>query len=83
MRDEEKTSRYQVVVNTEEQYSVWPVGRDLPVGWHADGTTGTEQECMDHIDRVWADMRPLSLRLQADCQELTEYRTLSTDTKQN
>ncbi|GAA1933765.1 MbtH family NRPS accessory protein [Streptomyces sodiiphilus] len=53
---------YQVVRNDEEQYSIWPVARELPRGWHAEGTTGTRQECLDHIGRVWTDMRPLSLR---------------------
>lgn len=53
---------YRVVRNDEEQYSIWRVGRDLPPGWHAEGTTGTKQECLDHIGSVWTDMRPLSLR---------------------
>lgn len=52
----------QVVVNHEEQYSIWPVDTPLPAGWRAEGTTGTEQECLDHIERVWTDMRPLSAR---------------------
>jgi MbtH protein len=54
--------RYRVVVNHEEQYSIWPEDRDLPDGWRAEGTSGTEQECLDHIDRVWTDLRPLSAR---------------------
>ncbi|GAA4658098.1 MbtH family NRPS accessory protein [Streptomyces chumphonensis] len=53
---------YRVVRNDEEQYSVWRQDRALPDGWHAEGTTGTRQECLDHIGRVWTDMRPLSLR---------------------
>ena len=57
-------SVYRVVRNDEEQYSVWLADRDLPAGWHAEGTTGSRQECLDHIDRVWTDMRPLSLRRQ-------------------
>lgn len=55
-------SRYQVVHNDEEQYSIWQADRELPLGWYPDGTTGTRQECLDHIERVWTDMRPLSLR---------------------
>jgi len=55
-------TRQQVVVNHEEQYSTWPVDAPLPAGWRAEGTTGTEQECLDHIERVWTDMRPLSAR---------------------
>ncbi|MEV0679057.1 MbtH family protein [Actinosynnema sp. NPDC050436] len=50
-----------VVVNTEEQYSVWFADRELPLGWRAEGTTGTRQECLDHIARVWTDLRPRSV----------------------
>jgi MbtH protein len=53
---------YQVVVNDEEQYSIWPSARDLPAGWYTEGTEGTEDECIAHIDEVWTDMRPRSLR---------------------
>ncbi|MFV0126205.1 MbtH family protein [Streptomyces sp. HMX112] len=53
---------YQVVVNHEEQYSVWPTGRGVPDGWRSEGTTGTREECLDRIERVWVDMRPLSVR---------------------
>jgi MbtH protein len=53
---------YQVVVNGEEQYSIWPVGRGIPEGWQADGPAGTQDECIGYIERVWTDMRPLSLR---------------------
>ncbi|MEV0001556.1 MbtH family NRPS accessory protein [Micromonospora sp. NPDC050980] len=53
---------FRVVRNHEEQYSIWPADRELPAGWTPDGTEGTRQECLDHIDRVWTDMRPLSLR---------------------
>ncbi len=51
-----------VVVNDEEQYSIWPAGRDLPPGWRLEGFTGTEDECLAHIDAIWTDMRPASLR---------------------
>jgi MbtH protein len=54
--------RYLVVVNHEEQYSVWLDGRDIPAGWRAEGTSGTRDECLDHIEQIWTDMRPLSLR---------------------
>ncbi|MEM8961262.1 MAG: MbtH family protein [Acidobacteriota bacterium] len=53
---------YKVVHNHEEQYSIWPADRELPLGWTADGTEGTKKECLDHIEEVWTDMRPLSLR---------------------
>lgn len=53
---------YTVVLNGEEQYSIWRADRPLPAGWHPDGVTGTKQQCLDHIGEVWTDMRPLSLR---------------------
>jgi len=55
---------YKVVVNIEEQYSIWPAHRALPSGWREDGVSGTKEECLAHIDHVWTDMRPLSLRRQ-------------------
>ncbi|HTZ43984.1 MAG TPA: MbtH family NRPS accessory protein [Jatrophihabitans sp.] len=53
---------YQVVVNDEEQYSIWPAVKSVPAGWRAVGVTGHKQHCLDHIEQVWTDMRPLSLR---------------------
>lgn len=53
---------FRVVVNHEEQYSIWPADRDLPIGWRDEGTAGTREACLAHIDQVWTDMRPLSLR---------------------
>ena len=60
--DEDDGRSWRVVKNHEEQYSVWPVDRDLPLGWVEDGTRGTRKECLDHIEKVWTDMRPLSVR---------------------
>lgn len=60
--EEEDTRTYSVVVNHEEQYSIWPADRDLPLGWNAVGKTGTKAECLAYIEEVWTDMRPLSLR---------------------
>ena len=54
--------RYVVVLNHEEQYSIWPAERDLPPGWTTDGFGGTKDECLAHVEEVWTDMRPLSLR---------------------
>jgi MbtH protein len=56
---------YAVVVNHEEQYSVWPTDRDLPSGWSEVGVTGAMDECLAYIERVWTDMTPLSLRSTA------------------
>jgi MbtH protein len=53
---------HRVVVNDEEQYSIWAVDQPLPAGWTDTGVAGPEQLCLDHIDRVWTDMRPRSLR---------------------
>ncbi|MCO1574772.1 MULTISPECIES: MbtH family protein [unclassified Crossiella] len=58
--------KYQVLVNDEEQYSLWPVGTELPAGWRAVGKQGTKDECMRHVDEVWTDMRPKSLRERMD-----------------
>ncbi|MFL6138266.1 MAG: MbtH family protein [Frankiaceae bacterium] len=63
MREEQGDDRtYVVVLNQEEQYSIWLADRSVPPGWRSEGTSGTRQECLDHIDRTWVDMRPLSLR---------------------
>ncbi|MEV0388731.1 MbtH family NRPS accessory protein [Nonomuraea sp. NPDC050643] len=51
-----------VVLNDEEQYSIWPADRDNPSGWYDAGFSGTKDECLEHIERVWTDMRPKSLR---------------------
>jgi MbtH protein len=66
--ENEDTTTYSVVVNHEEQYSIWPQGREIPLGWKEEGTSGTKQMCLDHIEKVWTDMRPLSLRLKMDEQ---------------
>ena len=59
---------YKVVVNAEEQYSIWPSHRSTPSGWTETGATGAKSECLEWINRVWTDIRPLSLRkaLEAD-----------------
>ena len=53
---------YNVVVNDEEQYSIWPEFREIPLGWRNAGKTGTKAECLEFINEVWTDMRPKSLR---------------------
>jgi MbtH protein len=60
--EEEDTTIYRAVVNHEEQYSIWPADRELPLGWSDAGKTGTKQEVLAWIEEVWTDMRPLSLR---------------------
>lgn len=53
---------YLVVVNDEEQYSIWDETLPVPGGWRAIGFAGSEAECVEHIERTWTDLRPLSLR---------------------
>lgn len=55
-----------VVVNHEEQYSIWPADREVPSGWREAGKQGNKVECLAYIEEVWTDMRPLSLRRQMD-----------------
>nr|MDZ8037551.1 MbtH family protein [Nostoc sp. CreGUA01] len=60
--DREDTTIYKVVVNHEQQYSIWPSDRENPIGWEDIGKNGLKQECLNYIKEVWTDMRPLSLR---------------------
>lgn len=64
MSDEtEDDARFTVVINHEEQYSIWPDdGRELPDGWKEVGKKGIRKECLDYIGEVWTDMRPKSVR---------------------
>lgn len=62
MSDHEDNTVYRVVVNHEEQYSIWPQDRELPLGWTEAGKSGPKAECLKYIEEVWTDMRPLSLR---------------------
>ena len=57
---------YKVVVNHEEQYSIWPLERENAPGWKDGAKSGTKEECLDYIEKVWTDMRPLSLRNKMD-----------------
>lgn len=53
---------YRVVVNHEEQYSIWPIEREIPHGWRDTGESGTREACLARIAAIWTDMRPRSLR---------------------
>lgn len=68
MFEDDDDRQYTVVRNHEEQYSIWPVDRDIPAGWEAVGRTGVKAECLSYIDEVWTDMRPKSLRERMDSQ---------------
>jgi MbtH protein len=60
--DDQVPASYHVVINDEGQYSIWPVERTVPAGWHAQDFVGPAQSCLNHINVIWTDMRPLSLR---------------------
>ena len=62
INEQEDRTIYKVVVNHEEQYSIWPSERELPLGWQEAGKQGLKDECLAYIEEVWTDMRPLSLR---------------------
>ncbi len=64
--DDDTTTVFQVVLNHEEQYSIWPTDREIPAGWRAAGKAGPKAECLRYIEEVWTDMRPLSLRKLMD-----------------
>lgn len=65
----EQKDRYMVVVNDEEQYSIWPAHKPIPFGWHETGKIAGKSECLQYIESVWTDMRPLSLRKAMDSAE--------------
>lgn len=69
--DDENTI-YDVVVNHEEQYSIWPAAREVPLGWRKVGKQGKKSECLNYIKEVWVDMRPLSLRKKMDAQQASQ-----------
>lgn len=62
--EEDEKAIYKVVVNHEEQYSIWPDYKEMPNGWRAAGKSGLKPECLAYINEVWTDMRPLCLRKQ-------------------
>jgi MbtH protein len=68
MDEDDLIKEWRVVVNHEEQYSIYPADRELPPGWRAEGVTGDKEACLDHIEKIWTDMRPLSLRKAMDGQ---------------
>lgn len=74
MFEDDDDRQYNVVINHEEQYSIWPVDRESPLGWSSVGKTGTKEECLGYIEEVWTDMRPLSLRKQMETYERNAAR---------
>jgi len=65
---DDDTYDYSVVVNHEDQYSIWPADLDIPPGWHPVGVTGPKADCLAYVESVWTDMRPRSLRKWIDEQ---------------
>jgi MbtH protein len=63
--EEDSEAEYTVIINHEEQYSIWPNWKAVPAGWRMAGKTGTKPECLAYVNEVWTDMRPLSLRRQS------------------
>lgn len=66
MNESSDQETYKVVVNDEEQYSIWPADRENALGWRDAGKSGTKDECLSYIEEVWTDMRPLSVRKRMD-----------------
>lgn len=64
---------WQVVINLEEQYSIWPIGMAIPYGWRADGKIGSKEECLEYIKITWTDMRPLSLRKLMEANSVDKH----------
>lgn len=64
-------THFSVVVNHEEQYSIWPDYKPVPAGWRAVGKQGSKEECLAYIEQVWTDMRPLSLRQAMQTEDPT------------
>jgi MbtH protein len=79
-RDEiEDVLVYKVVVNHEEQFSIWPAQKKNPIGWNDAGKSGPKRECLAYIKGVWTDMRPLSLKREMDQRQLHEVSSNPSD----
>ncbi len=68
-QEQEDLTIYKVIVNHEEQYSIWRADRENPPGWTDAGKEGSKAECLEYIKQVWTDMRPLSLRKKMELDE--------------
>lgn len=62
MKQTDLFKEYRVVVNIEDQYSIWPTCKEIPPGWNDVGKVGPKQECLDYVKELWVDMRPKSLK---------------------
>lgn len=70
--EDDEDQIFEVVVNHEEQYSIWPADREVPRGWRTVGVKAPKAACLAHIEQVWTDMRPLSLRRTMDGDQPTQ-----------
>jgi MbtH protein len=70
--DDDDQALYHIVINHEEQYSIWFADREPPLGWKVVGSAGRKQDCLDRINELWTDMRPLSLRQAMEAAEKAE-----------
>ncbi|MGK6316662.1 MbtH family protein [Neorhizobium sp. DT-125] len=68
----DENTDFTVVINHEEQYSIWPTYKPIPDGWRSAGKTGKKAECLAYVEEVWTDMRPLSLRKALADRQATE-----------
>lgn len=74
MAANQASEMFVVVVNHEEQYSIWPEYKEVPAGWTRIGDAASKEACLEHVNTVWTDMRPLSLRRAMEAQNLTADR---------
>jgi MbtH protein len=70
--EREDDQEYFVVVNDEEQYSIWPTVSEIPAGWRSVGDPAPKAECLARIEHLWTDMRPASLRARMRASEAAE-----------
>jgi MbtH protein len=74
-----ESPKFVVVVNHQDQYSIWQVGRQLPFGWSQVGTDGTREECLSYIEKTWVDMRPRSVRVVEERNSIDHAKLNSED----
>jgi len=68
---------YMVLVNDEEQHSLWPTFKEIPPGWKQVGPVGTKQECLDYVETAWPDITPLSVRKQMEAAKAERAKKLN------
>jgi MbtH protein len=61
-QDKDRIESYTVLINDEEQYSLWPARKSAPAGWRNVGIQGSKDYCLEYIEKTWTDITPLSVR---------------------